>query len=145
MLTVKYIETKDEYRSALAIREAVFIVEQHIDRNEEMDHYEDVSTHIIALMNNQIVGTARWNMRDEGVKLERFSVLKPFRNKGIGSALLQFSLNELSEESNIYLNAQEKVISFYEKYNFKGEGNLFYEANIPHLKMVYHKFNEDSD
>jgi predicted GNAT family N-acyltransferase len=52
-------------------------------------------------------------------------------------ALVEFALNELREEPVIYLNAQEQVISFYEKFNFEGLGVIFYEANILHLKMVY--------
>jgi predicted GNAT family N-acyltransferase len=143
MLIVKYIDTEEEYCSALAIRKEVFIVEQHVSRDEEIDEYESSATHIVALKDGRASGTARWRFTDRGVKLERFAVLKSLRKKGIGSALLQFALDELCEESNIYLNAQERVISFYEKFNFRGVGNIFYEANIPHLKMVYHKLDND--
>lgn len=143
MLTVKYIETENEYRSALAIRKVVFIEEQHVSRDEEMDEYEDSATHIIALKDGQALGTARWRFTDEGVKLERFAVLKSFRNDGLGSTLLQFALDELREESNIYLNAQKQVIPFYEKFNFISVGNIFYEASIPHQKMVYRKLDQD--
>ncbi len=140
MLIVKYVETKEEYSTALAIRKEVFIKEQHVSREEEIDEYEDSATHIIAMKDGEIFGTARWSFTDKGVKLERFAVLKSFRKEGIGSALLQFALDELREESKIYLNAQKRVISFYEKFNFMGVGTIFYEANIPHLKMVYRKF-----
>lgn len=139
MLTVKYTETEKEYQSALAIRKEVFIKEQHVSRDEEIDEYEDSATHIIALKDGQALGTARWRFTDEGVKLERFAVLKSFRDGGLGSALLQFALDELREESSIYLNAQKQVISFYEKFNFMSIGNIFYEAGIPHQKMVYCK------
>jgi len=139
MLTVKYIETEKEYLSALAIRKEVFIKEQHVSRDEEIDEYEDSATHIIALKDGQALGTARWRFTDVGVKLERFAVMKSFRETGLGSALVQFALDELREESNIYLNAQEQVISFYEKFNFGSIGKIFYEAGIPHQKMVYDK------
>ncbi len=114
MLTVKYIETEKEYLAALTIRKEVFIKEQHVSRDEEIDEYEDSATHIIALKDGQALGTARWRFTDEGVKLERFAVMKSYRESGLGSALLRFALDELREESNIYLNAQKQVISFYE-------------------------------
>ena len=139
MLTVKYIETEKEYLSALTIRKEVFIKEQHVSRAEEIDEYEDSATHIITLKDGQALGTARWRFTDEGVKLERFAVLKSFRVGGLGSALLQFALDELRDESNIYLYAQEQVISFYTKFNFESIGQIFFEAGIPHQKMVYNK------
>ncbi len=141
MLIVKYIETEKEYQSALAIRKEIFIKEQRVSRDEEIDEYEDSATHIVVLKDGQALGTARWRFTDEGVKLERFAVLKSFREDGVGTALLQFALDELREESNIYLFAQKQVIPFYEKFNFISVGHIFYEASIVHQKMVYRKLD----
>jgi predicted GNAT family N-acyltransferase len=60
-------------------------------------------------------------------------------------ALVEFALNELREEPVIYLNAQEQAISFYEKLNFEGVEDIFYEADIPHLKMVYRSLDKDKN
>jgi predicted GNAT family N-acyltransferase len=139
MLTVKYIETEGEYQSARAIRGEVFIVGQNVPREIELDEYEDTATHILAVENELAIGTARWRYTDEGVKLERFAVPEPYRGKGVGVALVEFAINELREKNMIYLNAQEYVISFYQKLNFEGIGDIFYEAGIPHQKMIYKK------
>jgi len=139
MLTVKYIETEGEYKSARTIREEVFIIGQNVPREIELDKHEDTATHILAVENERAIGTARWRYTNEGVKLERFAVPEPYRGKGVGVALVEFAINELKDENMLYLNAQEYVISFYQKLNFEGIGDIFYEASIPHQKMIYRK------
>ena len=52
---------------------------------------------------------------------------------------VEFTVDELREENLLYLNAQEYVIPFYRKFNFEEIGDIFYEAEIPHKKMVYNK------
>ena len=137
MLNIKYIETEDENQQARIIREEVFIREQNVPREIELDEHEDTATHILAVEDGQTIGTARWRYTEEGVKLERFAVPEQQRGQGVGIALVEFALNELREENLLYLNAQEHVIAFYEKLNFEGVGDIFFEADIPHMKMVY--------
>jgi predicted GNAT family N-acyltransferase len=43
----------------------------------------------------------------------------------------------LKNEKNIYLNAQTSVINFYSKLGFDSRGDIFFEAKIPHQKMVF--------
>ena len=145
MLHIKYIETEDEYYFARSIREDVFIAGQKVPREIELDEYENTAIHILAVEDGHPVGTARWRYTNKGVKLERFAVPEPNRGKGVGVALVEFALNELREEPVIYLNAQERAISFYEKLNFEGVEDIFYEADIPHLKMVYRPFDKDKN
>ena len=84
VLKIKAVDTSHEYQDVLKIRKKVFIDEQKISEKIEIDSNEKSSKYIIALINSIAVGTARW--RDDGskVKLERFAVLKEYRNKGIG-------------------------------------------------------------
>ena len=64
-------------------------------------------------------------------------MLKQFRNLGIGKALDLFMLEKLKNEKFIYLIAQESVIDFYDNLGFDSIGEFFYEAEIPHQKMIY--------
>ena len=57
---------------------------------------------------NQPVGTARYRSTKQGIKLERFAVLKDYRGLGVGKALLSYAIMHLEEK--IYLNAQEQVV-----------------------------------
>lgn len=118
------------------IRRQVFVVEQEISEAIEIDEFEDSATHILAFYVGRPVGTARWRTTGQGVKLERFAVLKEFRSNKIGQALLDFSLRQVDLSKPVYLNAQVSVITFYEKYGFSVVGPVFMEADIPHKKMV---------
>ena len=118
------------------IRRKVFVLEQHIDPMIEFDTFENESQHYLAYVKNVPAGTARWRHTDEGVKLERFSVLKEYRNSGLGRMLVNRVLCDVKLlGKKVYLNAQTTTVRIYEKAGFKVVGELFYEANIPHFKM----------
>jgi len=136
MIVIEQIETEQELDLAYSIRNQVFCIEQNVPYEIEMDEFDKDANHILALMDGNPVGTARWRRTEEGVKLERFAVLKEYRKSGVGNALVKHLLSELCDSNNIYLNAQESVIKFYEKYGFQVAGPRFFEASIPHKKMV---------
>ncbi len=136
-IDIKIIENDDDLQMCQSIRGEVFILEQNISKDVEMDDTLINATYILATIQDEPVGTARWRYTEYGIKLERFAVLKNYRGMGIGKALVRFILESLKREKNIYLNAQESVIKFYEKLGFICYGELFIEAEIHHQKMVY--------
>lgn len=138
-ITVKRIETAVELEKAHLIRRKVFIKEQGISIREEMDEYEDTSIQVLALVDSQFAGTARWRETEEGLKLERFAVLKPYRGRGVGRALVDYCLDENIETDNIFLYAQETVIEFYRKFGFRPVSDKFLEAGIVHQKMQLYR------
>lgn len=121
---------------AIAIRTKVFVDEQKVPIAIEMDEFDATSNHILASWNDQPAGTARWRETECGMKLERFAVLKPYRGMGVGSQLVTYILNRIDHAVPIYLNAQESVIDFYSTHGFKVTGDRFFEADIPHKKMI---------
>ncbi|MFM7016282.1 MAG: GNAT family N-acetyltransferase [Bacteroidota bacterium] len=132
------IEEKDNAAAAFAIRQKVFVEEQKVNREEEYDEHEYSASHYLVLIDEQPVATARWRFTDKGIKLERFSVLPEFRNQGIGSALVNHILTTVTPHQKlIYLHAQVAAMNVYARNGFEAEGELFYEANIPHYKMIY--------
>ncbi len=135
-IAIKQILSKEEFEQAYAIRRQVFCIEQNVSKEIEMDEFDDVSIHILAYIKGKPVGTARWRFTEEGVKIERFAVLKKYRHEGVGEELVKYTLDKLNEIKFIYLNAQESVIKFYEKFGFEVVGNRFYEADMPHKKMI---------
>ncbi|NQV38911.1 MAG: GNAT family N-acetyltransferase [Candidatus Marinimicrobia bacterium] len=136
-ITIKRIETAEEMQAAHQIRKNVFVEEQGVSLREEIDKFEDESIHILASINGNPVGTARWRTTEKGLKLERFAVIKKYRTAGIGKTLLEFCLVENAHISHIYLNAQLTVIGFYQKYGFIEVGEEFSEAGIMHRQMEY--------
>ena len=142
MILVKPISNPSDLAQAFDIRRRVFVIEQACPPEEEYDEFEPTSKHFLATNNGLIVGTCRYRATDKGYKLERFAVLKEHRTSGIGAALLKNCLHVVTplltpELSIIYLHAQEHAMKFYEKYGFEAQGERFYEAGIPHFKMVY--------
>ncbi len=141
MIKVIPITSPDELSSSHAIRMKVFVEEQHVPESEEMDEFETVSKHYLALFDDQPAGTARWRLTEKGIKLERFAVYREFRKKGVGSALMQFLLEEInnlvpSVKGDIYLHSQLDAMPLYSKFGFKKTGSMFEEAGIKHFKMI---------
>ena len=83
-IKVHLATTKQELQQVREIRKKVFIMEQNVPEDVEIDQYEDTSNHIIALIDDRFIGTARWRKTENGIKLERFAGLKEKRGLGIG-------------------------------------------------------------
>lgn len=130
------VNWQDEAVALRDIRTAVFIYEQQVPEDLEWDEFDPVSLHVLALnSNDQPIGTAR--LLPDG-HIGRMAVLREWRGKGIGSAMLQRILEESSHRGmqKAMLNAQIAAIKFYEKFGFQVSGEEFMEAGIPHIKMI---------
>ena len=135
-IKINIVTTDQDYRDCLYIRNKVFIEEQNINKKLENDDKKVSAIYIVAKINLIAIGTARYRSTEIGIKLERFAVLKEYRGLGVGKSLVSFLIKILKSEKNLYLNSQKKVAGFYEKLGFKIRGDVFYEAKIPHYKMV---------
>ena len=73
-----------------------------------------------------------------GGKIERVSILKPSRKKGLGSKLMRFIINSAKkrEFERVYLHSQMGSIDFYKGLGFRVKGAMFQEAGINHVLMV---------
>ena len=135
-INVKYVDNDKEIDICLSIRRKVFVEEQNIPENIEMDDELVQSIYVCAILDKQYVGTARYRETSSGIKLERFAVLKEYRGLGVGKALVKFILDNLDQDQDIYLHAQEAVVDFYLLLGFKKVNDRFYEAEIPHWEMI---------
>ncbi len=136
LIEVSLIQSESETQASRQIREEVFVVEQQVPPEIEYDEYEESSIHILARIDGQPVGTARWRKTEHGQKLERFAVMKAARGKGVGQALVKFVLDQIKDSEPAYLNSQVSAIPFYTRQGFEATGGIFYEAGIPHRKMI---------
>jgi predicted GNAT family N-acyltransferase len=125
---------------AFDIRRKVFVIEQEVEEREEYDEFEPTSIHYLVSSDEIPVGVARWRITEHGIKLERFAVLKQFRNVKAGRTVLLKVLEDVIPlQKKIYLNAQVTAMKFYEREGFVAEGEMFLECNIKHYKMVLKK------
>lgn len=139
---IKPVTTKDELLQAFAVREEVFIIEQHVPAEIELDEYDHAADtiHILAFNEaGQAVGTARFRpYTTEGVcKVERVAVLATERGTGLGKKIME-EIHLLAAKSGYHtakLNAQIHAKAFYERLGYIGEGDIFLEAEIEHITM----------
>ncbi|MDR2465404.1 MAG: GNAT family N-acetyltransferase [Streptococcaceae bacterium] len=127
------------YKDALSIRSAVFIHEQNIDPQLEIDEFEKVRIYFVLYIQKKPVGTLRLAEKSNSVlKVERMAVLKEFRHLGLASQLLRAveDYARLHSFTSIHLNAQHQVVKFYKKNGFHVSGDSFMEAEILHYPMV---------
>ncbi|HHV8703023.1 TPA: GNAT family N-acetyltransferase [Staphylococcus aureus] len=121
------------------IRKKVFVEEQGVPEEIEIDEYESESIHLIEYDNGQPVATARIRpINETTVKIERVSVIKSHRRQGMGRMLMQ-AIESLAKDEGFYvatMNAQCHAIPFYESLNFKMRGNIFLEEGIEHIEMT---------
>jgi predicted GNAT family N-acyltransferase len=128
----------DEFPRCLAIRGEVFVDEQGVLWEEEVDGLDPECMHLLALADDDAVGTARLRFTPDGAATaERIAVRGSWRKRGIGRALMDAIEAEArhSGRSEVLLSAQVRVIPFYERLGYRAEGPEYLEARIPHRRM----------
>ncbi|MFA6340935.1 MAG: GNAT family N-acetyltransferase [Candidatus Paceibacterota bacterium] len=137
-IQIKIAQNKKEINDAREIRHQVFQVEQGIDSKLDFDGKDDKSEHVIAYSENKAVGAARIRyISNKTAKLERLAVLKSYRKNGIGRKIVNYVTEYIKKRGieNMTLDSQEHARKFYEEIGFKQKGKVFWEVNIPHVKM----------
>ncbi len=132
------IKVTDNREACFALRIEVFVDEQGVDKEIELDEYDDEAVHILATYNGEPVGTSRLLFSGETGKIGRFCVVKSHRGTGLGRLLLDASIKELQTYDHLtrgYLSAQTYAVPFYAKAGFKAYGDEYMEAGIPHMDM----------
>ncbi len=125
-----------------SIRFQVFVEEQKVPEEMELDDIDDVAVHALAeTADGRPCGTARL-FADPGDPMRghigRMAVLKEFRGSGCGRALMSALLKEARRTgySTVVLSAQCHAIPFYQKFQFTPVGGIYDDAGIDHQLMV---------
>ena len=136
--TVKLVENASEMDAAKAIRIRVFVHEQGVPMEEEMDEADTDAVHALALLGTLPVGTGRLLILPDGeAQIGRMAVDLPHRRAGVGALIME----RLEQEARrlgltqATLHAQTYVKAFYTRHGYAEEGNLFMEAGIEHISM----------
>jgi len=136
------ISTPADLDAAFRIREIVFVEGQGVPAASEHDAHDhtDAVHYLARTADGTACGAARWRPTANGVKLERFAVLAPYRNQQVGAALLAAVLRDVRAAhpaATVYLHAQLPAVRFYERHGFGRVGEEFEEAGIKHYKMEW--------
>lgn len=85
-LTVKIVENEKELNDAYTVRKVVFVREQNVPIEEEIDQYEDEATHFVLYEEGAPIGAGRFRIVEGYGKVERICVLKDARKSGAGKS-----------------------------------------------------------
>lgn len=134
--TVHLVTWHDGEPLLRAIREAVFMQEQGVTPELEWDGLDEDCHHALALSaSGDAIGCGRITPAGH---IGRMAVLPAWRNKHVGSAILEMLLDYARSQdlSHVELSAQVQAMPFYQHHGFEAEGEPFLDANMPHRKMT---------
>jgi len=137
-LSYKIAVSDCELKGAFEVRKQVFVEEQGISEDLELDEHDMEAMHMVVKDGERIVGTARvLFLAASQAKLERMAILKLFRHRGIGKSIISFLDEEFTNRGieQVVLHAQYSAVNFYKSCGFEESGSPFWEAGIKHVKM----------
>ena len=137
-MTIKVVSTDQEQNEAYRIRKVVFVDEQNVPMDLEIDEHEEASIHFIAYDGKDVVGASRLRFVGEYGKLERICVLKSYRGKSYGKKLIDKMEEEIINKGykKAKLHAQTHAKEFYERLGYVVISDEFMDAGIPHVAMT---------
>jgi predicted GNAT family N-acyltransferase len=134
MPRIELLDWERARADAARIRFTVFVQEQRVPPEIEMDEHDAASVHALAFDGDQAVGTGR--LLPDG-HIGRMAVLKSHRARGVGGAILVALIGEARRKGlpEVVLSAQTHALGFYRRHGFAPRGPLYMEAGIPHREM----------
>ena len=133
-ISVNILPWEQAQSQAYPIRLAVFVKEQGVPEELELDEEDPLAWHAIARLDGQAIGTAR--LQQDG-KIGRMAVIQAYRRQGVASAMMNVLLKFGRQHgiNQFYLHAQIEALPFYERFGFVANGPLLNEAGIAHQIM----------
>jgi len=117
-----------------AIRNEVFVNEQNVPKELEIDGLDIEAKHVLAFVDGVPIGTGR--ILSDG-HIGRVAVLKDYRGLGIGKLIMKELIKWAQDMSleKIWLSSQWHAHSFYLDFGFVCVDEIYKEAGIDHIKM----------
>lgn len=137
-MQIGFVESEAEIALCLDLRRQVFMDEQGVSEEEEIDGLDPVCRHVLAMDNGSAVAAARVKTSGDLAKIQRVCVATAYRGQGLGARLIECILDRLRGEdavSQVRLGAQIHALKFYERFGFRPVGETYLDAGIPHQDM----------
>ena len=140
---IKILESKEELDLGFALRIEVFVKEQKVPIELELDEkdYSENTVHIGYFNDDKLIGVARLiDMDKDVIHIGRVVIDKEYRGQGIGRELIigceTTAKNILKREIIIELSAQIQAEKFYESLGYNRVNDKIYlDAGIEHVDM----------
>ena len=126
-----------DYAAIRRIRFAVFVDEQRVPVELELDERDRDCVHLLAFAGDEAVATGRIDLAHGG-KIGRVAVLAAHRGSGVGTALME-GLHGIARDHDlpeVWCNAQITAVPFYARLGYRIVSEPFDEAGIEHVRMT---------
>ncbi|MCI9181647.1 MAG: GNAT family N-acetyltransferase [Acholeplasmatales bacterium] len=134
-----YKNFKDITKESLELRREVFIMEQKVPLELELEADEDKHIHCCLYENDILIAYARVFLSNPTI-ISRVCVKKEYRNLGYGKKIMGYAEAQIPmRKVEIQLHAQLHAATFYESLGYTSYGRSFSEANIEHINMKKNK------
>ena len=139
LITSKWFLGIDDLSDVYYVRRKVFIEEQGIPEEIEIDGTDADAYHLVLYEDGKPIATGRFLRIDNVYVIGRVAVLEESRGQKIGDLLMRVIIRRAFDfgASEQYVHAQESARGFYEKLGFTAYGESYYEAGIPHISMKH--------
>lgn len=137
-MIIRVVETPEEKQQAFDVRTTVFVDEQNVPPEVEIDTYDEQAVHLIGFEDDLPMAASRVRFVDDFGKLERICVLKHQRGKSYGTSIIE-SMEDIIKNNGYKkakLNAQTQTIHFYQRLGYSVVSEEFMDAGIPHVTMT---------
>lgn len=137
-MKIKIVNDMVMLEQVFLIRKKVFVEEQNVPLNEEIDEFEDDSIHFLVYDDkDNAIAASRLREEKDKAKIERVCVLQSHRNLHVGKQLMEFMEKVAVKKGYkiVSLSAQTQALKFYSKLGYKICSEPFMDAGIEHYRM----------
>jgi predicted GNAT family N-acyltransferase len=146
--TIRLAGSPEDRAAAYAVRFEVFVTEQQVPADLELDELDGAADHFVAYDDDRPVGAGRLVVEAAGFEgadpalgpvghLGRLAVRPETRGSALGVALVRAIEARAAERGLrvVALSAQTHALGFYERLGYAAHGEVFDDAGLPHRWM----------
>ena len=136
---IRIVNSAEDILKVMVVRGIVFIEEQEVDWEGEIDEFEAESIHFLGECDGQPIAAGRLRILPGAVaKIERVAVRKAWRGQGYARQMVQAIMAEAGRRKVVKfkLHAQVYLENFYASFGFQRQGGIFSECGIDHILMT---------
>lgn len=137
------VATLEELDIHHRIRHEVFVEEQELFTGTDRDEHDDNPdvVHVLALLNDEPVGTVRLFPLDHGDRLwqgDRLAVLRSARILGLGRPLVRFAVATAGERGGreMVAHIQLQNVALFERLGWHKHGDIEVYVGVAHQPMA---------
>lgn len=137
---IKIVETDDELKEYFRIRNGIFVKEQKIFAETDVDEHDPNATHIIAVeaSSSNVVGVVRCYSKDGNTWFGgRLGALPDYRNGRVGSRLVRFAVSTAKSKGckKFLAYIQPNNVRFFQRLDWEKLGEPIIYQGMPHQLM----------